>query len=62
MKIELFWIILTVFLYVVLTIYLYVSRKKIGSLKASLIDAKHKKAEIGNFLSLFPKTLKPLKK
>ena len=58
MKIELFWIILSIFLYFFFSVLLYVSRKKIASLKASLIDAKHKKAEVGNFLSLFSKNLK----
>lgn len=58
MKIDLFWIILSVFLYVFFSVYIYISRKKIGSLKARLIDALHKKAEVGNFLSLFSKNLK----
>ena len=57
MQIDLFWIILTVVLYLFLATLVFLSRKKICSLKAGLMDALHKKAEVGNFLSLFSKNL-----
>ena len=57
-EIDLFWIILSVFLYLFFSAFIYISRKKIGSLKNRLVDALHKKAEVGNFLSLFSKNLK----
>ena len=57
MEIDLFWIVLATVLYLFLAGLVFLSRKKICSLKASLMDALHKKAEVGNFLSLFSKNL-----
>ena len=57
MQIDLFWIILAVVLYLFLAALILMSRKKIYSLKMNLMDALHKKAEVGNFLTLFSKNL-----
>ncbi len=62
MPIDLFWIILAGFLYLLLASYAFLSRRKISSLKAGLMDALHKKAEVGNFLSLFSKNLQAVDK
>jgi sigma-B regulation protein RsbU (phosphoserine phosphatase) len=58
MQIDLFWIVLAIVLYVFLLSLFFLNRKKIGSLRDSLTDALHKKAEVGNFLSLFSKNLR----
>jgi sigma-B regulation protein RsbU (phosphoserine phosphatase) len=57
MQIDLFWVVVAIILYLFLSALVLLSRKKISTLKAGLIDALHKKAEVGNFLSLFSKNL-----
>ena len=61
MEIEVFWIVLTAVLYIVMVVYILVGHHKYRQLKNDLIDALHKKAEIGNFLSTFSKNLKTVK-
>jgi len=61
MEIDIFWIILTVLLYIVALTYIFVGRYRYRILRSSLVDALHKKAEIGNFISTFSKNLKSVK-
>ena len=56
-QIDFFWIVLAVALYVFLVLFILVSQRTVSRLKARLVDALHKKAEIGNFLALFSKHL-----
>jgi serine phosphatase RsbU (regulator of sigma subunit) len=56
-QIDFFWIVLAVALYAFLVFFIFVAQRRISNLKAHLVDALHKKAEIGNFLSLFSKNL-----
>jgi len=61
MYIEPFWIILTIALYVSAMLYIVIGRYSYRKLNDDLIDALHKKAEIGNFLNTFSKNLKTLR-
>ncbi len=57
MYIDLFWVVLAVALYVALIIFVFWAQRRLSRLNAALVDALHKKAEAGNFLSLFAKNL-----
>lgn len=61
MEIDISWAVLTVFLYIIALVYIFVERHRCRKLRSELIDALHKKAEIGNFISTFSKNLKSVK-
>ncbi|MBN1865458.1 MAG: SpoIIE family protein phosphatase [Victivallales bacterium] len=58
MHIDAFWIVLTVVLYALAIVSILFSESKRRLLGNMLVDALHKKAEIGNFINSFSKTLR----
>ncbi len=58
MQIDAFWMLLTVVLYVLAIVYVLFYENKCRQLRGKLVDALHKKAEIGNFINSFSKTLR----
>ncbi|NOY75204.1 MAG: SpoIIE family protein phosphatase [Kiritimatiellaeota bacterium] len=57
MHIDLFWIFLTLSVYLFLLIYSYFRGKQCSGLSKTLLELKHKHAEVSNFLTIFSKNL-----